>query len=49
MGGYGAYQAYRRMVREEQSDRGAKYLIFYIWDDDHIRSLFGLLPEIWST
>jgi hypothetical protein len=39
MGGYGAYQAYRRMVREEQSDHGAKYLIFYIWGDDHIRSL----------
>jgi hypothetical protein len=39
MGGYGAYQAYRRMVREEQPDHGAKYLIFYIWGDDHIRSL----------
>ena len=39
MGGYGAYQAYRRMVREEQTDHGAKYLIFYIWGDDHIRSL----------
>jgi hypothetical protein len=39
MGGYGAYQAYRRMVREEQTDHGAKHLIFYIWGDDHIRSL----------
>lgn len=39
MGGYGAYQAYRRMVREETSDHGAEYLIFYIWGDDHIRSL----------
>jgi hypothetical protein len=39
MGGYGAYQAYRRMVREERTDHGAKYLIFYIWGDDHIRSL----------
>jgi hypothetical protein len=39
MGGYGAYQAYRRMVREEQTDHAAKYLIFYIWGDDHIRSL----------
>ncbi len=39
MGGYGAYQAYRRMVREEKTDHGAKYLIFYIWGDDHIRSL----------
>ena len=24
MGGYGAYQAYRRMVREERTDHGAK-------------------------
>jgi hypothetical protein len=39
MGGYGAYQAYRRMVREERTDHGAKYLIFYNWGDDHIRSL----------
>ena len=39
MGGYGAYQAYRRMVREERTGHGAEYLIFYIWGDDHIRSL----------
>jgi hypothetical protein len=39
MGGYGVYQAYRRMVREERSDHGAEYVIFYIWGDDHIRSL----------
>jgi hypothetical protein len=39
MGGYGAYQAYRRMAREERTDHRAKYLIFYIWGDDPIRSL----------
>ena len=39
MGGYGAYQAYRRMVREEKTEHGARYLIFYLWGDDHIRSL----------
>jgi hypothetical protein len=39
MGGYGVYQTYRRMIREERSDHGAEYLIFYIWGDDHIRSL----------
>jgi len=39
MGGFGVYQAYRRMIREEQTDHGAKYLIFYIWGDDHVRSL----------
>ena len=39
MGGHGVYQAYRRMHREEQTDHGAGYVIFYIWGDDHIRSL----------
>jgi hypothetical protein len=39
MGGYGVYQAYRRMLREEQTEHAAKYLIFYIWGDDHVRSL----------
>jgi hypothetical protein len=39
MGGYGVYQAYRRMVREERTEHGAPYVIFYIWGDDHIRSL----------
>jgi hypothetical protein len=39
MGGYGVYQAYRRMIREEQTEHAAKYLIFYIWGDDHVRSL----------
>ena len=39
MGGYGVYQAYRRMVREERTAHGAEYLIFYLWGDDHIRSL----------
>ena len=39
MGGYGVYQAYRRMIREERSEHGAEYLVFYIWGDDHIRSL----------
>ena len=39
MGGYGVYQAYRRMLREERKTHGSEYLIFYIWGDDHIRSL----------
>lgn len=39
MGGYGVYQAYRRMLREERTDHGASHVIFYIWGDDHIRSL----------
>jgi hypothetical protein len=39
MGGYGVYQAYRRMVREETTEHGAEYVVLYIWGDDHIRSL----------
>jgi hypothetical protein len=40
MGGFGVYQAYLRMLREERTDHGAEYLIFYIWGDDPIRSLY---------
>jgi len=52
MGGYGVYQAYRRMVREERTDHGAEYLIFYIWGDDHIRSLLrcrhAITYKVWN-
>ncbi len=48
MGGYGVYQAYRRMIREERTDHGAEYLIFYIWGDDHIRSLLRCRHAITS-
>jgi hypothetical protein len=39
MGGLGVYQAYKRMIREERTDHDAKYVILYIWGDDHVRSL----------
>ncbi|MFC2126443.1 hypothetical protein ACFLU5_16760 [Bacteroidota bacterium] len=39
MGGLGTYQAYKRMLREEQSDHEAEYLILYLWGDDYMRSL----------
>lgn len=39
VGGYGAYQAYRRMLREERTDHAAEYLIFYVWGDDNYRNL----------
>ena len=39
VGGYGVYQAYRRMLRTEVTDNGAEYIILYIWGDDHYRSL----------
>lgn len=39
MGGFGLYQSYRRMLREEQTDNGAEYVMLYVWGDDHRRSL----------
>lgn len=40
VGGYGVYQAYRRMIREEETDHGARYLILTICCDDSTRSLY---------
>jgi len=51
MGGFGVYQAYRRMVREEQTENDAEYAILYIWGDDHIRSLLRcryMLTKGWN-
>lgn len=40
VGGYGVYQSYQRLLKEEKTKNAAQYLVFYIWGDDHIRSLF---------
>lgn len=40
VGGFGVYQAYRRMLREEQTDNDAEYIILYMWGDDYVRSVF---------
>ena len=39
MGGFGVYQAYRRMLRAEQTENKADYVMLYVWGDDHVRSL----------
>jgi hypothetical protein len=39
-GGYGVYQAYRRMRREEKAGPGAEYVMLNVWSDDHLRSLY---------
>jgi hypothetical protein len=39
MGGFGFYQAYRRMRRTEQTNLGAKYILLYNFGDDHQRSV----------
>jgi hypothetical protein len=51
MGGFGFYQAYRRMLREEQTANRAEYVLLYIWGDDHIRSLLRcryMLTASWN-
>ncbi|NJK96323.1 MAG: hypothetical protein HC905_16685 [Bacteroidales bacterium] len=40
MGGFGVYQAYRRLLRREKVDKDSKYVILYMWGDDYIRSVF---------
>src|ERR1700722_7373365 len=39
VGGYGVYQAYRRMLRVEREADGAENVIFYVWGDDPTRSI----------
>ncbi len=51
MGGFGLYQAYRRMLREEQTENSAQYVMLYIWGDDHVRSLLRcryMLTASWN-
>ncbi len=52
MGGFGVYQSYRRMLREERSDHGVEYIMLYLWGDDHIRSLLrcrhAIINRFWN-
>lgn len=41
LGGFGVYQAYRRLLRNEATDASAKYILFNIWGDDHLRSVYA--------
>ncbi len=40
MGGFGIYQAYRRLLRRETKDEDSRYVILYMWGDDYVRSVF---------
>ena len=40
IGGYGVYQAYRRMLRQEKTAVSAEYVILNIFSDDHYRSIY---------
>ena len=39
IGGHGVYQAYRRLLKHEDTSEQARFLILNIYDDDHYRSL----------
>ena len=41
IGGYGVYQAYRRLLREEQTSAAADNIILNVWSDDHWRSMYA--------
>ncbi|MHC4717651.1 MAG: hypothetical protein ACYS5V_11825 [Planctomycetota bacterium] len=40
VGGYGVYQAFRRMVRVEQTESAARHVVLNIFSDDHYRSIY---------
>ena len=40
VGGFGVYQAARRLMDIESTPQGAEYLVFNIWGDDHFRSIY---------
>lgn len=41
VGGFGVYQAYRRLLRNEATNASARYILFNIWGDDHLRSIYA--------
>jgi hypothetical protein len=41
VGGYGVYQAYRRMLRTEKTEQSAEYVIINIFSDDHLRNVYS--------
>lgn len=40
-GGGSVYETYLRMLSEETTDNSGEYLLFYMWGDDHMRSILG--------
>lgn len=41
VGGFGVYQAYKRLLRQETRGPGADHIILNIWGDDHLRSIYS--------
>jgi hypothetical protein len=40
VGGYGVYQAYRRILKMEDTASSAEYIILNVYSDDHYRSIY---------
>ena len=41
VGGYGVYQAYRRMLREESTDSPQRNVLLNIYSADHVRNIYS--------
>lgn len=41
VGGYGVYQAYRRLLREEATGQSCRHVVLNVWSDDHVRSIYA--------
>jgi hypothetical protein len=41
VGGYGVYQAYRRMLREESLDSSVRNILLNIYSADHVRNVYS--------
>jgi len=53
VGGYGVYQAYRRLLGVEEGSQAAPYLLLNIFSDDHLRNLLRwrwlVIPGYWGV
>ena len=41
VGGYGVYQAYRRMLKEESTDSSVRNILLNIYSADHVRNIYS--------
>lgn len=41
LGGGSVFQTFRRMRKEEIGTNAGEYVLFYLWGDDHLRSILG--------
>jgi hypothetical protein len=46
LSGGSVYQTHLRMVKEESGANEAPYILFYLWGDDHLRSIRGWFLDV---